>query len=411
MDLPIILKFLKGLAILVVPALVVGWFIVRSVRKSPDPRSIRLKWVITLGLVFGVLFPLTRLELSFGAAFIIPVTCAAVGLVLSILWGPHIAAAMAKPLTAAIDGGSQEYEARAFYSIATTRRKMGKYSEAITCIREQLEKFPGDFEGEMLLAAIHAEDQKDVESASTVVQRIVNRGSTPPNHLAGALNALADWHLRIGQDPEGARMTLEQIAERLPETEYANNARERIAHLADPSMLLSSTHRPAIVMKEGVKRIGLSREPVHVEPAEAGPAERARALVDHLTQHPDDSEAREDLARIYSDEFQRPEMAVAELETLIARPHQPVKRVVHWLNVIADVQVKQMSDVPAAAATLQRIVDMGPELAAAESARGRIARLKLERRGQQKSTSIAMGEYEQRLGLRKGSPSREPGSQ
>ena len=165
-------------------------------------------------------------------------------------------------------------------------------------------------------------------------------------------------------------------------------------------MLLGRHDRPTIPLPHGEERIGLRDTPVDCRPVEQSGVEKAGALLAHLKSHPDDNHAREELARVYADDCQRPEMAIAELEELVAMPNQQPKQVVHWLNTIADMQVRRQGNHAGAATTLQRVIDLFPNAAAAENARSRLNLLRLEERGQKKTAAVTLGEYEQRLGLK-----------
>ena len=67
----------------------------------------------------------------------------------------------------------------------------------------------------------------------------------PPGNVALALNSLADWHLKYGQDREAARQDLEKIIELFPDSEMSARAAQRIAHLANPDFLLEvQAHEP-----------------------------------------------------------------------------------------------------------------------------------------------------------------------
>jgi len=122
--------------------------------------------------------------------------------------------------------------------------------------------------------------------------------------------------------------------------------------------------------------------------------------VKHLAEHPMDSEAREKLALIYADHYQRLDLAADQLEQLIQQTNQPAKQVVHWLNLLADLQIKHATDPAAARQTLQRIIDKFPGLAAASNAQRRLDLLKLELKGNEKSQAVRLGSYEQNIGLR-----------
>ena len=159
--------------------------------------------------------------------------------------------------------------------------------------------------------------------------------------------------------------------------------------------------RPTLVLKPGVQRIGLRKEPLDLKPREQAPAEKATSLLQHLAEFPNDNEAREELARVYADDFGRPEMAIQELEQLITHPHQQQRQIARWLNLITDLKIRHQRDVPAAVETLQRIIDLYPKAAVADQARSRMALLARELQGQQETAALTLGEYEQRLGLKK----------
>ena len=99
-------------------------------------------------------------------------------------------------------------------------------------------------------------------------------------------------------------------------------------------------------------------------------------------------------AQVYLD------LAAAELETLITTPNQPDRAVVGWLNDLADVHLRNPDGLPAANATLQRIVDRFPGSAWAEAARSRLARLGFAARAREIPKTIKLGNYEQNIGLK-----------
>ena len=394
------LAFLPGPAVLALVVAGLFWILRGMLRRSREPGALRLKMCITLGLMLGLLIPVCLTGPSFSGAFIVPFVCVAIGIVMSLLWTPHVAGLMAGSITSAIDGGTEELIPRPLYSAARAKRMAARYPEAIAAVQAELARFPDDHEGQMLLAAIHAEDLHDLPRAEVIIQRLCNRPTATPPQVAGALTTLCDWHLKYAQDTELARQDLEAILERFPDSEMARDARQRIAHLADPSMLLGRHDRPTIPLPHGEERIGLRDAPVDCRPVEQSGVEKAGALLAHLKSHPDDNHAREELARVYADDCQRPEMAIAELEELVAMPNQQPKQVVHWLNTIADMQVRRQGNHAGAATTLQRVIDLFPNAAAAENARSRLNLLRLEERGQKKTAAVTLGEYEQRLGLK-----------
>ena len=80
--------------------------------------------------------------------------------------------------------------------------------------------------------------------------------------------------------------------------------------------------------------------------------------------------------------------------------------VVHWLNLLADLQIRHGAGYETVRDTLQRIVDRDPNAAPAEIARNRLARLKLEMKSRDQSQAVKLGSYEPNIGLKQGLPRR-----
>jgi TolA-binding protein len=327
------------------------------------------------------------------------------GIILSTMWAPQLGNFLSNPITNLFDGGHEAPELKPYYSIAIAKRKQGKFLEAVAEVRRQLGRFPNDFEGVMLLAGIQAEDLQDLPSAEITLNHFCEQPHPPPKQVAAAMNLLADWQLKLAQDAEAARAALEKIIRRFPDTELALLAAQRIGHLAGAQKnVLAALDRQAMAVPEGVKNIGLLRATEHLRPTETDPGKLAAEYVTHLEQHPLDTEIREQLAVLYADHYQRLDLAKGELEQLIGSPNQPAKRVVHWLNLLADLQVRHGADYDTVRQTLEQIVERFPDWAAAEMARARLNRLALEFKGQAQRATVKLGVYEQNLGLKHGRP-------
>jgi tetratricopeptide (TPR) repeat protein len=320
--------------------------------------------------------------------------------VISYLGSPLLGQLIAKPLTSLFDGGNDPPEPRPLYSIATSKKKQGHYAEAIADIREQLEKFPNDFEGHMLLAEIQAENQRDLPGAQTTIEHLIAQSGHAAKNIAFALYSLADWHLRFGHDREAARRAFQKVIDLLPDSEYSLNAAQRIAHLGSPEMSIYPDERKKFAVPEGIRNLGLLQARAQPVPVSADPAKAAADYVKHLEAHPLDMEAREKLAVIYANHYKRLDLAAGELEQMIAEPKQPAKSVIHWLNLLADLQIQSGAEYATVRYTLQRIIDRFPNLAAAEMARNRIGILKLELKANEKTGAIKLGTYDQKLGLK-----------
>ncbi len=342
------------------------------------------------------------------AAFAAVCDCMLAGIVMAVTWRHDIGALIAKPFSSLYDGGNVEPEPRPFYSIARARQKQGRYLDAVEEVRKQLERFPTDFEGQIFLAEIQAQDLKDLAATETTIQTFCAQPGHAPKNIAFALYSLADWQLKYARDIDATRRALQQIVDLLPDSEFALTASQRIGHLTDSDALLGLNADRKYVVKEGVRNIGLIQDSKQFQPKDVEPGKQAAELVAHLEQHPLDTEVRERLALIYANHYHRLDLAADQLEQMIQLENQPPKQVVRWLNLLADLQVREGTDYETVKQTLQRIIDLVPELAAAETARKRLGLLKLELKGKTQNQSVKMGTYEQNLGLKARRSSSDP---
>ena len=378
------------------------WLAIRTLKRTEEPSKLIFKWVFSIPFVIFCIW--TAGQIGLGGPFLIVF----MAVVLSPIWSPHIGEWLSKPLTGLYDGGDREIEPKPYYSVARSLRMKGKYPEAVVETRKQLERFPTDMEGAMFLAGIQAEDLKDLSGAEITLRNFCDSPGAPTKQVAAALTQLADWHLKLAQDAEAARAALEKIIARYPDTELSLQAAQRIAHLGGAEKILLAAHdRQPMAVPEGVKNVGLLQSSEFLRPAEKEPGQLAVAYVKHLEQHPLDVEIREKLAIIYADHYQRLDLATGELKQLIEYPNQPAKRVAHWLNLLADLQVRHGADYDTVRETLEKVVERFSNSAAAELARARLAHLKLELKGQKETPGVKLGVYEQKLGLKQGSLGRQ----
>jgi tetratricopeptide (TPR) repeat protein len=387
-------EFIRGLILLLVLVSLVLWGIIHTIRRAENRIQMTVKWAFTLAIVTLMLFSVHLF--GFMGVFLI----VASGVVLSLMWTPQIVSILFRPLTNVFDGGNLPPEPRPAYSIALSKKNHGRYIEAVRDIRQQLDRFPRDFEGHMLLAEILVEHLNDLPGAELALKRWVAQPEHAPKNITFALYSLADWHLRFGPDREAARQCLQQVVDLLPGSEYALGAAQRIAHLADAESLLSPMERKKFLVPEGVKYPGLSKKQAASPRNAAGEEQLAAEYVKHLEQHPLDTEIREKLAVLYAVQYARLDLAISELEQMIVQPNQPAKRIVHWLNVMADLQIGCGADYETVSQTLQRIIDQFPDTAMAALARSRLAIVKLELKANEKNKAVKLGTYEQRIGLK-----------
>ena len=389
------------------------WAVIKAFKSSDDPRKLLFK-------VFGS-FALIALESYFAhaclkagdearqpgevMAFLVAGSIALCGISLSIIWTEQISDILLSPLTSLLDGGNLAPERKPLYSIAIAKRKSGKPLEAVVELRKQLDKFPRDFEGIMLLASVQAEDLADLPGTEITLNNFCNLRDAPPKQVAAALMLIADWQLKLVQDAEAARAALQQIIDRYPDSELSLNAEQRIAHLGGTEKILLASHdRQPVAVPEGVQNLGLRNSTSSIVPEEIQPGKLAAAYVKHLEQHPQDSEVREKLALIYANDFKRLDLATLELAQLINERRHPPKETARWLNLLAKLQVDLGADVATVRETLEKIVTSFPTLPVADVARRRLARIESEFRGQKETPSVKLGVYEQNIGLKRGSP-------
>ena len=385
-------RVIQETLLLVIFAGIIVWWMWRALRRSEEPVGLIARWVIT-ALMVPALF------LAAETGVFSPFFALVIGAIMAITWTKSIVNLIAKPFMDLFTGGDTPPDPQPLYSIAQAKRKKGLYHEAVFTIHEQLQKFPNDVTGLLLLAEIQAENLNDLQGAHVTIERFCGQPGHAPENIATALNSLADWDLKFGQDLDAARQDLERITTLLPGTEQAQMAAHRIAHLGTTENLLASRERRLVPVRPGVDNIGLLKDSLQKAPEDL--AAKAGEYVQHLEQHPLDSEVREKLALIYAEHYQRLDLATEQLEQLIQQPNQPAKLQAHWLNLLAGLHIKYGSDYELARGALQRIIDFHSGSALASQAEQRLAHLKLDLKGKEKGRVVQMGSYDQNIGLRK----------
>lgn len=368
-----------------------------SLKKSDEPARLIARWIVTFLMVGGMFkIAVPMLFTSQAGAIAGVLIIAACGVIIGITWASNWTEIALSPLTNAFDGGNEPVEEKPVYSGAETKRKRGNYREAMAEIDRQLEIFPNDFAGLLLLAEIHARDLNDLGEAQKVVDRICEAHEKTPSHVAASLMAMADWYLQRGQVPE-AQENLRRIILLCPDSSFSQLAAQRLGHMEQAQQTYDARSRTIVMAENYQKDVGL--QDVVAAPVETSAARTASEYVAHLQLHPLDVEVRQRLAVLYAEQYQRMDLATLEFEHLIAQPNQTARQVAQHLNMLADWQVK-LGYGNEARATLGRIVQMFPGTALGDSAQTRLANLGTELRGQQKSqASVKLGSYKKDLGL------------
>lgn len=378
--------------------------ILRSIPGSETPVWLIFKCLLTLLILYlGFAVAKPEFALGGGSALSALVLTLVLGLGINVLWRNVVIDFITSPLTNLFTGGNEVPPAKPFYFIATAKRKRGQYDEAMAEVRKQLEKFPDDFEGVLLLASIQAENLNDLPAAENTLNRFSDRPAAPLKLVAAALTQLADWHIKAA-DPDSARAVFQKIVGRFPDTESALQAERRMARIGQTRKITLDQHEwHNLVLPAGGPDIGLLNSSEFSQPAQSDPVLLAAAHVKHLEAHPHDTEVREKLALIYRNDFKRLDLAMLELKHLINEPNHKPRQVAHWSNLLANFQIELGSDVGTVQATLENIVERFPGLPVAEMAQRRLALLNNEFRGRQETTVVKPGVYEQNIGLKYGS--------
>src|SRR5438105_13284608 len=213
----------------------------------------------------------------------------------------------------------------------------------------------------MMLAELYAIHFGDLAGAQRTIHEICAQPDATPSDISVALHRLADWQLKPGENPVGARDALEEICQRFPETHLATMARQRINQLPSSREALReqrkgrTIHLPALT------------DEIHEPAAQDSEARRDQAAaeanrcVEKLKQDPDNVPAREELARLFAERLNRAELGIEQVELLLAIPGQAPAKLAEWLGLIAAWQLRYRHNTEAARNLLQRLIREHPQ--------------------------------------------------
>ncbi len=269
------------------------------------------------------------------------------------------------------------------YSPAVADLKFGKYRDAEAHVLSELEKHEDDFEGWMMLADLYANHFNDLVEADRTIRALCAQPNVSSVQISRALHRLADWHINLGTDPVGGRSALEEICARLPDTHFARMARLRIDQLPATREELLEQRKPK-TFKLPALRSDLEEAPGVPESDEELAAARnlADRCVARLRQNPDDIAARDEFARLLAERLGHAELAIEQLELLLAMPNQPEQRAAEWLARIAAWEMKYRHDWDAARVVLERIIREYPQSPQAFASQRRLSQMEMDRRFQ-----------------------------
>ena len=252
-----------------------------------------------------------------------------------------------------------EPDLKPVYSAAIAKLHFDKHEEAEQAVLEELEKCEDDFDGWIFLAELYANHFQDVSGAEDIVRQTCDHPNTTPSQVAVAFHRLADWHLKLANDPAAARRDLWEICRRHPGSHLDRMARLRIDKLPSSKEEFIQQQTPkAIPLPARSSRSGeFSGTTLPRKDALA----RAKSCIEQLKMNPNDMVFREDLARIFAEQLDAVDPALEQLELLLAMPNPPEKKAAQWLSLMVAWQIQYKQDRPAARKLLERIAGLYPK--------------------------------------------------
>ncbi|MEI9962892.1 MAG: hypothetical protein WDM76_17790 [Limisphaerales bacterium] len=157
----------------VIGVALLGWLFWYALKRNERAGKFLLRCAFSLFLVTGNVLIIRYfskklheggLADNFHPAFLMAILIVITGIILSSLWTPAISEFLSKPLTSLFDGGDEKPKSKPFYYIAKAKRKRGEFLEALAEVRKQLDHFPNDYQGILLMAAIQAKNLRDLSA-------------------------------------------------------------------------------------------------------------------------------------------------------------------------------------------------------------------------------------------------------
>ncbi len=267
------------------------------------------------------------------------------------------------------------------YARAVAKMKFGKYSEAEWMIIQELEKCEDDFEGWMMLADLYANQFNDLNEAEQTILEICDQPRTTPSQVSVALHRLADWYLKISQDPDAARRALQTICDRLPGTHLARMAELRLNQLPQNTQELREQQIASPIPLPALGDQLDEPAPLDTEMDRHKAAEMANACAEKLKLDPNNIQAREKFARILTEKLHKPDLGIEQITLLLNLPDQPDSKRAEWLGMIAAWHIRYRQDTDTGRNVLERVVREYPKSPQALAARRRIRLIDTELRG------------------------------
>jgi hypothetical protein len=269
------------------------------------------------------------------------------------------------------------------YARAIARLKFGQYKEAEDEVIQQLEKREDDVEGWMMLAELYANQFGDLAEAERTISWLCDQPNVSPLQISIALHRLADWHLKLSDNPVAAKRALDQICRRLPDSHLARMARLRQQQLPPSREEWLERKRPRkIALPALTGDLDSSAGEPSPKLSRGDALTRVNECVDRLKRNPNDVLSRETLARLFTEELGKPNLGIEQLNLLLDMPGQPQNKLAEWLSLSAAWHFRFRHDRAATKQILERLLRDLPQTPQAFSARRWLNLLDMEERGQ-----------------------------
>lgn len=275
------------------------------------------------------------------------------------------------------------------YSRAVAKMKFGKYTEAEKEVLLELEQSQDDFEGWMMLAELYANHFGDLPGAAATINDLCAQPNITGSQLSVALQKLADWHLKLAEDPLGARAALQEICRRLPGTHLERMARQRLDQLPATREELHELRERRPIPLPAMSELTNETSGPFLSREEA--VRVANRCVEKLQENPDHVSPREELARLFAENLGQLHFAREQIHLLLGMTQPSELKKAEWLGRLAVWELKYAADEVAARALFQRLVDQFPQTPQAFAAQRRLKLMETEeklRRGQKATAPV-----------------------
>jgi len=277
------------------------------------------------------------------------------------------------------------------YSRAVAKMKFGKYAEAEWEVIKELEKCSDDVEGWLMLAELYAVHFHDLPEADRTIIELCDQPNVSGAQIALALHRLADWYLKLADDPRGARRAMEAICLRLPGSYFAREAQQRLSRLPATGEELRELRQPKTIRLPALSdALDEPAEPPAPQVSREEATRQMNQLIARLKQDPNDVATRETFARLLAEQLRKTDVAIEQLKLLLALPGQPESKVAEWLCLMAAWHLRRR-ETAAAVPILERLVHDYPQSSQAFAAQRRLYLLEMEERLRRASQARGQG--------------------